>query len=97
MRVSKVRFLTFILKYVTLEPSICGGNYMSGLTEKQRKLYNKLQKTINNEGNVADLLKGASKDDLLKILTDADIIEELRSYNRHAVNTAWPCYNAEES
>gem|GEM_PF-2760442 len=51
---------------------------MSGL-EEQRKLYDKLQKTINNKGNVADLLKGASKDDLLKILTDTDIIEDVSS------------------
>jgi hypothetical protein len=45
MRVSKVRFLTLLLKYVTLELSVCRGNDMSGL-EEQRKLYDKLQKTI---------------------------------------------------
>jgi len=43
IRVSKIHFLTFVLKYVTLELSVYGGNYMSGLTEKQWELYNQLQ------------------------------------------------------
>ncbi|MCM1002360.1 hypothetical protein [Wolbachia pipientis] len=46
---------------------------MSGLTEKQQELYDKLQNAITGRGNVAEILQEVSKDNLLAILTTADI------------------------
>jgi hypothetical protein len=68
IRVSKVHFLTFILKYVILELSFYRGNYMSGLTDEQLELYSKLQNTIGSQGNIADILQEVSKDDLFVVL-----------------------------
>ncbi|NUX01574.1 hypothetical protein GO685_03635 [Wolbachia endosymbiont of Madathamugadia hiepei] len=57
---------------------------MSGLTDEQRELYDKLQNAITDRGNVAKILQGASRDDLRAVLIDTsknyETVEGYQSY-----------------
>ncbi|WP_264688294.1 hypothetical protein [Wolbachia endosymbiont (group A) of Sympetrum striolatum] len=56
---------------------------MFGLTEEQRKLYDRLQNTIKDHGNVAEILQGVSKDDLLAVLSARGTTIEFKNGERY--------------
>ncbi|WP_353288540.1 hypothetical protein [Wolbachia endosymbiont (group A) of Pogonocherus hispidulus] len=59
---------------------------MFGLTEEQRKLYDRLQNAIKDHGNVAEILQGVSKDDLLAVLITYGTTIESKNGNRETLN-----------
>lgn len=56
---------------------------MFGLTEEQRKLYDRLQNAIKDHGNVAEILQGVSKDDLLAVLSARGTTIEFKNGERY--------------
>ncbi|MDX5495524.1 MAG: hypothetical protein O7198_02480 [Wolbachia endosymbiont of Nomada marshamella] len=59
---------------------------MFGLTEEQRKLYDRLQNAIKDHGNVAEILQGVSKDDLLAVLSARGTTIEFKNGERYTKN-----------
>jgi hypothetical protein len=59
---------------------------MFGLTEGQRKLYDKLQNIITDRGNVAGVLQGVSKNDLLTVLATRGTTIEFKNGERNIKN-----------